>query len=414
MGQTRPVTGRPYHEERDLASVTRIWREVGWIDDSDGQAEALRTFLSCGATLVADIAGAAECAVHRTPGTMRLGDTDVALSAITAVTTSHVARKQGLASVLMTEALAASHADGAGVSALGMFEQGFYDRFGFGTASYEHSLRFDPTTLQVAVPDRPPVRVAPGDARELHGLLRRRHLVHGSVILDPPETIVAELGWTEKAFGLGFRADDGRLTHAFYGSSLDEYGPYRIEIMAYEEPHQVLELLGVLRGLGDQVATVEIVCEPPEIQLQDLIRNPQRQDRAARQAGRDGPLHGANAWRQLRILDLSAVVAATPTPGHAVSFGLRLHDPLADRGGPWPGIGGEYTVRLADTSEVVGGLRPEVPVVEASVNALTRLLAGVRPASSLVLTDDFTAPAGLVAALDRAIRLPPLHPGWSF
>lgn len=406
--------GRPYREERDLDAVTRIWREVGWIvDDSDTHADALRTFLSCGHTLVADIAGAAECAVHRSPGTMRLGDTDLPLCAITAVTTSHVARKQRLASALMTEALAGGYLDGAALSALGMFEQGFYDRFGFGSATYEHSLRFDPSTLRVDVPDRPPVRIGPDDAREFHQLLLRRHRGHGSVVLDPPELIIAELRWVEKPFGLGFRAGDGRLTHALFGSRLDEYGPYRIEWMVYEEPRQMLELLGLLRSLGDQVTTVE-VPEPPEIQLQDLIREPMRQSRAASQAGRTGPLHGANAWRQLRIMDLPAVVAATACPGASLTFGIRLRDPLADLGGAWSGIGGEYTIHLGERSDVADGIRPDVHVLDASVGALTRLLTGVRPASALALTDDFAGPGELVDALDRAIRLPPLQPGWSF
>ncbi len=408
------MVGRPYNEERDLAAVTRIWREVGWIDDdSDRHADALRTFLSCGHTLVADIAGSAECAVHRSPGTMRLGDTDLPLCAITAVTTSHVARKQRLASGLMAEALAGGHADGAALSALGMFEQGFYDRFGFGSATYEHSLRFDPSTLRVDVLDRPPVRVGLDDAREFHQLLRRRHRGHGSVVLDPPELIIAELGWVDKPFGLGFRSSDGRLTHTLYGSRLDEYGPYRIDWMVYEEPRQLLELLGVLRGLGDQVTTVE-VPEPPEIQLQDLIREPMRQSRAARQAGRTGPLHGADAWRQLRIMDLPAVVAATSCPGVSFTFGVRLRDPLVDLGGAWPGIGGDHTIHLSERSDVAAGIRPDVHVLDASVGALTRLLLGVRPASSLALTDDLQGPPELLDALDRAIRLPPLHPGWSF
>lgn len=408
------MVGRRYHEERDLEAVTRIWREVGWIDDdSDAHAKALRSFMSAGATLVADIDGVAECAVHRSPGIMRVGETDLALSAITAVTTSHVARKQRFASAMMAEALAEAHSDGVAMAALGIFEQGFYDRFGFGTGGYEHRLRFDPSTLSVDVPSRPPVRVGVDDARELYDLLWRRHRSHGAVCLEPPQLVTLELALIEHPFGLGFRDDDGRLTHAVLGARLDEYGPYRVDWMVYERPPQVLELLGLLKGLGDQVATVE-VPEPPELQLQDLIREPMRQRRAAAQAGRHGPVHGAHAWRQWRIMDLHAVVAATPTSGASVTFGLRLTDPLADRGGPWPGLGGEFTLHLSDTPDVAEGIRPDVHVLEASVGALTRLVLGVRSASSLALTDDFSAPAPLRDALDRAIRLPPLAPGWDF
>ncbi|HAS10693.1 MAG TPA: hypothetical protein DCS55_09295, partial [Acidimicrobiaceae bacterium] len=95
------MVGRAYEEERDLAAVTRMWREVGWIDDSDGQAEALRRFLDRGTALLADVHGEAECMVHRTAGSIRYVDTDLPLCAISGVTTSHVGRRQGLASALL-------------------------------------------------------------------------------------------------------------------------------------------------------------------------------------------------------------------------------------------------------------------------------------------------------------------------
>ena len=87
-GQTAAMVGRPYDEARDLAAVTRMWREVGWIDDSDGQAESLRRFLARDTALLADVHGEAECMVHRTPGSMRYVDTDLPLCAISGVTTA--------------------------------------------------------------------------------------------------------------------------------------------------------------------------------------------------------------------------------------------------------------------------------------------------------------------------------------
>ena len=35
------MAGRPYDEERDFTAVARIWREVGWIDDTEAQVRAL-------------------------------------------------------------------------------------------------------------------------------------------------------------------------------------------------------------------------------------------------------------------------------------------------------------------------------------------------------------------------------------
>lgn len=240
--------GRPYERERDLAAVTRVWREVGWIDhDDEDDALALDEFLSATATLVADVHGEAECAVSRSVGSIRHLDTDVRLCVIAAVTTGHAGRRQGLASALVRETLLAGAADGAAVAALGMFDQGFYDRFGFGTCGYEHRSTFDPSDLDVPVPRQAPVRLTTDDAAEMHELMVRRHRGHGSVVVDPVDEFRAELRWTEKPFALGYRADDGRLTSFVQGSAKDEYGPYEVEWMAYETPDDLLALRSATR-----------------------------------------------------------------------------------------------------------------------------------------------------------------------
>ena len=83
---------RPYEHPRDLEAVQRIWYEVAWIED-ERQAACLEDFLSVGKALVAEIDGEAECLVHATPGTMRYQSEKLALSAVTAVTTSRIARQ---------------------------------------------------------------------------------------------------------------------------------------------------------------------------------------------------------------------------------------------------------------------------------------------------------------------------------
>ena len=411
------MTGRPYDEERDLAAITRMWREVGWIDDSDDQADALRSFLRTGAALVADVGGEAECLVHRTPGSVRYADTDLALCAITAVTTSHVGRRQGLASDLMAQALARAARDGAAVASLGAFDQGFYDRFGFGTGTYEHRLSFDPATLAVAVPDRPPVRLTRDDHREMYEAMLRRHRGHGSVVLDAPEFLRQEWVWMDGTpVALGFRAGDGRLTHFLLGSMKDEHGPLDVEVLSFEEPRQLLELLGLLRSLGDQFASCSIRDEPAGVQLQDLVRTPIRQQHVRRLAGGREATHEAVAEQQDRILDLPACIRAVRPRTPPIRFGLRLRDPIAGlvTGGGWAGVGGSYAVSLGEEATVEPGDVAGLPVLDASVGALTRLWLGVRPASGLALTDDLAAPDELLGALDEAFRLPPPRAGWSF
>jgi len=68
-------------------------------------------------TLVGCINGNPECSVLAQSGTMRLDETDLPLCVIAAITT----RGQGIVQ------------KDTAVTALGMFDQGFYNKVGFGT-----------------------------------------------------------------------------------------------------------------------------------------------------------------------------------------------------------------------------------------------------------------------------------------
>lgn len=396
----------------DLPAVTRMWREVGWIDDSDRKAAALATVLGYGAARVGVVDGEAECLVHRTPGMIRYDEVDLALSAVTAVTTSPIARSMGLASRITAESIAAAAVEGAAVAALGMFEQGFYNRFGMGTLSYGHVLSIDPARLRVPPPRRRPVRVRREDWSDIAGLMARRHRPHGGVLLTPPEVLQAEVGFVADPYlGLGFRGDDGRLTACIVGTNPDEHGPYKIELIAYEDLDDLRDLLGLLRVLSAQVHEV-VIDEPAGIQLQDLIDTPIRDIQPGTPGHR--PWHQAAAWYQLRILDLPAVVAARTWLGPEVAFDLTLTDPLTEADVAWAGLAGDHTVTIGAASSSASGHRGGLPVLRASVSAFSRLWFGVRPASGLAVTDDLEGPPELLAGLDRALLLPPPSPALHF
>ena len=159
---------RPYDAARDQKAVHRIWREIGWIES--GQEPHLDIFVDACRSWVAEIDGEAECLVLTTPGTVRHLRDDVPMSCVAAVTTSRVARKQGFAGRLTARAIAADVAEGAHVSALGMFEQGFYNRLGFGTGAYEHMVSLDPSRLRLpdSSPDRVPRRITTDDWQAVH------------------------------------------------------------------------------------------------------------------------------------------------------------------------------------------------------------------------------------------------------
>lgn len=407
---------RPLEYDRDIKAIQRIWIECGWIDDEEAERGLVEKFFKTGETEVATINDEAECSVHWCPGTMCYQDEKLDLGAVTAVTTSHIARKLGFAKELTARSLVRQYEAGMDISALGMFDQGFYNKVGYGSGPYEMLVQFDPTTLTVDAPFRPPVRLTKAHHQEMHQALCDRRKYHGGVVLNSPELVQAEIGWTEKPFGLGyFDGPNGSLSHFIWGNMKDEHGPYEIFMRAYQTNEQLLELLALIKSLGDQVSSFSTL-EFGEFQLQDLLRQPFRTRRASKGSKHEQGHRGIAYW-QLRMLNLDSCLAKTHLPGPGVRFNLQLKDPLDDILGDdssWRGITGNYVVDLGQESSIKKGSEKSLPLLKSTVNAFSRMWLGVRPASNIAITDDFDADPELIADLDRAVRLPRPHFGWDF
>lgn len=409
---------RPYDAERDLEAVRRIWMEVGWLKDEEKAKQAFDLFLEANRGHVAELRGRAECVALSAPGSLKYLDAELPFAAITGVTTSRVARKQGLAGRLTAQRIAADVAEGALVSALGIFEQGFYDRLGFGNGGYEHWLQFDPAQLRVDVRHRAPRRITADDWEAVHAARLARRTCHGRINLHPPTLTQAEMLWTTHGFGLGyFDGDDGELTHYLWFSHGDrEHGPYNVWWQAYRTGQQFLELLALLRSLGDQVRMVSL-REPPGIQLQDFLKQPFRFRQLTEKSKYENRMSAASYW-QARINDVPACLARTHLPvADTVRFNLLLTDPLErflEPERPWRGVSGEYIVSLGPDSGAERGRDASLPTLRASVNAFTRLWLGVRPATGLAISTDLAGPQELLEPLDWALCLPSPKPDWDF
>jgi hypothetical protein len=409
-----PPPFRPYDPEKDREAAHRIWREVGWLEK--GKEEWMDRYVTSGRALVAEMEGEAECLVLTAPGTLRYLEEDLPFSCVTGVTTSRVARKQGFAGRLTALAVAVDAREGALVSGLGMFEQGFYNRLGFGTGGYEHWISFDPAHLKVSTTPRAPRRLTLEDWEQAHAARLARLRGHGGCNLLPAEHTRGEM-YEDNAFGLGYYdGPGGELTHYVWLHPHGvESGPYQVPWMVYQTGPQLLELLALLHSLADQVRLVRL-REPQGIQLQDLIDRP-FQRRAASEKGRfESDMH-ARAYWQMRICDLPGCLAHTHLTGPELRFNLSLSDPitrLLDADAAWRGIGGEYVVTLGEASSARAGSDPALPTLSATVNAFTRLWLGVRPATGLAVTDDLAGPPELLQALDRAFCLPDPKPDWDF
>jgi predicted N-acetyltransferase YhbS len=407
---------REYNPDKDKKAAVRIWREVGWVEKKEHE-EAMAAVLKSGRTMVAEVNGEAECMVNTSPGTVSYQGKDLDASFITGVTTSRVVRKQGLASRLFVHTLDLAAADGAKIALLSIFDQGYYNQLGFGNGSYEHWCTFDPADLDIDVRPRVPARIAVKDWERVHQARLARLRRHGACSLTPPEMTQAEMLWSENGFGLGYYdGPAGELTHHFWCSTKAvENGPYTILWMAYQTKDDLLELLALVKNLGDQVHSVKL-REPSGIQLQDLLTQPFKARRITSKSQHENRMTASAYW-QARILDLPGSLEQTRLPGETVRFNLVLTDPIERFCGDkvtWRGIAGNYVVTLGRSSGAEPGRDECLPTLNASVNAFTRLWLGVRPATSLAWTDDLSGSPDLLERLDTVFRLPVPQVDWDF
>jgi hypothetical protein len=327
-------------------------------------------------------------------------------------------RRQGLAGRVTSQVIAQGAAQGALISSLGMFDQGFYNRLGFGTGSYGYSRTLDPAQLMVEGPVRIPRRLGVEDYAAVHAARLARQRRHGGMCLLPQEVTQSEMLWSKGGFGLGYNdGPDGALSHFFWAENRGgEHGPYAVVAWAFQNREQFLDLMRLLKSLGDQVHAVRLP-EPAGIQLQDLVRQPFKTDRTTRRADFGATPSNWGAWWQARINDLPGCLARTHLPGESVRLNLTLSDPIAtylEAEAPWRGVTGAYTVALGPESSATPGHRLGLPELAASVNTFTRLWLGVLPATGLAYTDRLEASPELLARLDRVLCLPRPQIDWDF
>jgi hypothetical protein len=407
--------------DRDLEHAYRVWQECGWLDPSDEKMkDGVKAVFGTGRSWVVRMDGATECITTCATGTIRQLEEDLPFSGVTSVTTSRVARKQGFAARLTAHAIAEEARSGSIISGLCFFEQGFYDRLGFGTGPQLHLILFDPQTLNVPFQKRPPKRLCIDDYEKMHRarLANERH--HGYLTFDNPLMTKSDQCDTTNGFGLGYENElTGELTHHIWFNVEDSdkmaNGPYNIEWMTYQNPEQFLELMGVIRSLGDQVRLIRLI-EPSQIQIQDLLLGPV-QNRMTTHGGAMATNSNAMALWQNRINDLEACLKRTHLLGDTTQFNLVLSDPIdqyLDSEESWRGVGGEYLVTLGPESNATRGSKASLPTLKTTVNAFTRLWCGAATATGLTYTDTFDASPELIKELDRCVCIPSPGREWDF
>ncbi len=406
--------------ERDMKDVLRVWTETGWFEGEDRERTYIEQFFQAndGRSVVARLNGQAESVVHRTLGTMHYDDTQVSLGGVTAVTTSRIARRLRFASRLTARTVAHLGDEGAAVAILGMFEQGFYDRFGFGVGPYENRVYVYPGDLDVPVRYRTPERLDFDDQiEEIHEAVVNRMPWHGGVAVGGERFTKAGTQIDEEISTYGYRTD-GVLSHFVSMVTKGENGPDRVVAMAYETKEQCFELLRLLQEWGDQVDGIRFV-EPVWMQAQDFMKQPGREYR--RTKGTPNAMHiDADAWWQLRIVDLGACISVMRPSSQSFSVVVELEDPiephLIDSGyeGEWRPLSGTWRLSFG-ASNRAERIDPTPDVdIRTSVNALSRWWLGVLPASTLQVMGQFHGDPDVMNDLDTlTAHLPTPQIGWN-
>jgi GNAT superfamily N-acetyltransferase len=234
---------REYNPDTDRQAIHAMFREIGWLKTE--REEHVDYGMEAGPAVVADIDGRAEGIGTAAPGLMRYLHEDLDCWGVTAIATSPVARKQGLGLHLAARITAIAAEQGALLAALGMFEQGFYNRAGYGTMGYLHHVFFDPATLKTRVEPRVPRRLTPDDWEMIHAAQLKRMRSHGGFELLPATLTRAQLLEHEKSLGLGYcDGPNGEMTHGLWlNFDNAEYGPYYVHWLVYQNWDQFHELM---------------------------------------------------------------------------------------------------------------------------------------------------------------------------
>jgi hypothetical protein len=403
---------RPYEHDQDLPGVLALWNELNWLGDCGNRAAGLEAFLRDTHGIVDEVDGRIEGQVAMRDGVVRHEGRTLKFSALCALMVSTVGRLGGFGTRGSAAAVADAAERGIAVAALGFFDQGFYDRIGFGTGDYDHRTTIDPRTLTVPKGHRRPVRLGRDDLARIHACRRKSWRWHGSARFPTPADTEAEMLWYPDCYYLGFEDERGELTHCLCARKKGESGPDEVKWLAWQNREQLFELLGVFKGMADSLYAIRI-ADPPGVQLQDLVERPF--ESAEKREG--GPFHQpdlAGAWEQWRILQPAPAFAGVRAAG-SLRFAVDLHDPIEqflpeDRA--WRGLSGVWTVELGEPCSMRRG--GSAPKLHATVNAFSRWWLGARPASHLALTDHFDGSAALIEDLDRCWRPPRPRNDWEF
>jgi len=404
---------RIYDSKKDKKAVFRILNECGWTDDEKNGY--LNIHIENGRSIVSEINNSAESIAVSALGEMKYQDQIMKFSAITGVSVSLIARKLGFAGNLTAHRIALDAIEGAEVCGLTFFDQGFYNKLGFGNGNYQNIISFSPSTMNLKSKAGVPLRLTKKDWKKIHKSRVQRMKHHGAINLTEICTR-AEMEESKNSFGFGYTDEKGNLTHHMWLTGKGkENGPYWVWWFSYQNYDQMLELFALLQSFGDQIKLVSMI-EPNDIQVQDLLSQPFFYRTITAKSKYENKIK-ASSWWQFRILNIEKCLEKTHLSCDNFRFNLELSDPIKDylpKESKWKGIEGRYIISIGENSSSKIGVDESLLTLKATVGAFSRLWLGIRSATSLSVTDNLKAPRELLKKLDKCFRLPKPCYDWDF
>lgn len=313
----------------------------------------------------------------------------VTLPGLSWVSVAATHRRRGILRMMITELFEQWEREQSTFSILTASEGTIYERFGYGPAVFEHSIRVDLRRADLRAPAPSDTRVRFGDGDQIR---EQVPVLHDRWVSTRPGAIVRAPVWWNMIFADRPMLRDGR-SGLHYLLHPDGYASYRIhhepdgsnvaevyEIFAITDDAHT-DLWRVLVGL-DLIPTITAktpVDDPLPLKLTDL---------------RAPAVTGIRDSMWLRILDVPEALTLREY-GHDTEFVLEVTDTFRDSGGT-------YAVSIVDDRATVTPT-DAAPTVRMDVSTLSSLyLGGYRAVDFAAAERLWTADVPTLHAIDQA------------
>jgi len=170
---------RAYDPEKDASHIHRIWMDSKWIDDKE-MYPVLDAYHKEAQVWLGEIDGEVGTVVSCSPGGFNYDGVEIPMTAVTGVTAGLEFRRLGLAAMATAKAISYAYEKGAAIATLGAFEQGYYEKLGFGNFSSDSFITFDPHNLKVDAKHGRAIRLTTKDSDRMHAARLTRFKQHGT------------------------------------------------------------------------------------------------------------------------------------------------------------------------------------------------------------------------------------------